>query len=133
MPVYHLINYFQTWDCSGAQSVSGVRVEIRNNAVCLFVPQVYLNDKRIYPAYNNSDLHFTSTDMAVTLEIPGISTEVVYRGSSINIELASCLFEGNTEGQCGELQQHVIPDPQPYMFSGVVYEKSWGERTFDVT
>ncbi|XP_034437569.1 LOW QUALITY PROTEIN: intestinal mucin-like protein [Hippoglossus hippoglossus] len=65
------------------------------------VNAVYLNDERIYPAYKNSDLLFTSTDMAVTLEIPGISTEVVYRGSSITIELAASLFEGNTEGQCG--------------------------------
>ena len=101
--------------------------------VCLLVPQVYLNGQRIYPAFKNSDLSVTSTDMAITLEIPAISTEVVYRGSSITIELAYSLFEGNTEGQCGELQQHVAPDPQPNMFSGVVYEKSWRERTFDVT
>ncbi|CAB1452928.1 unnamed protein product [Pleuronectes platessa] len=65
------------------------------------VNAVYLNDERIYPAYQNSDLLITSTDIAVTLEIPGISTEVVYRGSSISIELAFSLFEGNTEGQCG--------------------------------
>uniref|UniRef100_A0A8D3ASU7 Mucin-2-like n=1 Tax=Scophthalmus maximus TaxID=52904 RepID=A0A8D3ASU7_SCOMX len=62
---------------------------------------VYLNDKRIYPAYSNSVLRFTSTDMVVTMEIPGIDVEVVYRASSFSIDLPYSLFEGNTEGQCG--------------------------------
>uniref|UniRef100_A0A3B4UC19 Uncharacterized protein n=2 Tax=Seriola dumerili TaxID=41447 RepID=A0A3B4UC19_SERDU len=62
---------------------------------------VYVNQKRIYPAYSNSVLRLTGTDMVITLEIPAISTKVVYRGNSFSIDLPYSLFEGNTEGQCG--------------------------------
>uniref|UniRef100_A0A4W6CZY1 VWFD domain-containing protein n=1 Tax=Lates calcarifer TaxID=8187 RepID=A0A4W6CZY1_LATCA len=62
---------------------------------------VYVNDKRIYPAYSNSVLWITGTDMVITLEIPVIKTEVVYRNSSFSINLPYSLFNGNTEGQCG--------------------------------
>uniref|UniRef100_A0AAQ5X993 Uncharacterized protein n=1 Tax=Amphiprion ocellaris TaxID=80972 RepID=A0AAQ5X993_AMPOC len=62
---------------------------------------VYINQKRIYPAYSNSDLRLTSTDMVITLEIEAINAKVLYRGSSFSIDLPYSLFEGNTEGQCG--------------------------------
>ncbi|KAA8578863.1 hypothetical protein FQN60_011477, partial [Etheostoma spectabile] len=62
---------------------------------------VYVNQKRIYPAYTNSVLRLTSTDMVITLEIPGIHIKVVYTGSSFSIDLPYSLFGGNTEGQCG--------------------------------
>uniref|UniRef100_A0A3Q1I2V8 Uncharacterized protein n=1 Tax=Anabas testudineus TaxID=64144 RepID=A0A3Q1I2V8_ANATE len=62
---------------------------------------VYVNQKRIYPAYSNSVLRLTSTDMLITLEIPEIDTKVVYRGSSFSIDLSYSFFGGNTEGQCG--------------------------------
>ncbi|XP_078112237.1 LOW QUALITY PROTEIN: mucin-5B-like [Sander vitreus] len=62
---------------------------------------VYVNQKRMYPAYTNSVLRLTSTDMVITLEIPEIDTKVVYRGSSFSIDLSYSLFGGNTEGQCG--------------------------------
>ncbi|XP_035538107.1 intestinal mucin-like protein [Morone saxatilis] len=72
---------------------------------------VYVNQKQIYPAYSNSDLRLTSTDMLIRLEIPEISTTVVYRGTSFSIDLPNSLFGGNTEGQCGELPDHLTPDP----------------------
>ncbi|KAK5935955.1 hypothetical protein CgunFtcFv8_021263 [Champsocephalus gunnari] len=62
---------------------------------------VYVNQKRIFPAFRNSVLYITSTDMVITLEIPELKTEVVYTGSSISIDLPYTLFGGNTEGQCG--------------------------------
>nr|XP_029137732.1 intestinal mucin-like protein [Labrus bergylta] len=62
---------------------------------------VYLNDKRMYPAWSNSELLFTSTDVAVTLEIPAIRTKVDYSLTSFSIYLPNDLFGGNTEGQCG--------------------------------
>ncbi|XP_039982445.1 intestinal mucin-like protein [Xiphias gladius] len=65
------------------------------------VNAVYVNQKRIYPAYSNSVLHLTRTDMMIKLEIPEISTEVVYGGSSLSIDIPYSLFGGNTEGQCG--------------------------------
>lgn len=61
-----------------------------------------MNEKRRYPAYSNSDLRLTGTDMGIELEIPEINTVVIYRGSSLSIKLPYDLFSGNTEGQCGE-------------------------------
>ncbi|XP_029318688.1 intestinal mucin-like protein, partial [Cottoperca gobio] len=62
---------------------------------------VYMNHKRIFPAYSNPVLYIKSTDMVITLVIPEIDTKVVYRGSSFSIDLPYTLFGGNTEGQCG--------------------------------
>uniref|UniRef100_A0A3Q0S162 VWFD domain-containing protein n=1 Tax=Amphilophus citrinellus TaxID=61819 RepID=A0A3Q0S162_AMPCI len=62
---------------------------------------VFVNQKRIYPPYKNSDLHITSTDVIITLELQDISTKIVYSGSSLSIDLPYSLFGGNTEGQCG--------------------------------
>lgn len=65
--------------------------------------QVFLNEKRIYPAYSNSILRLTSTDMAIMLEIPAIKAKIVYKGDFFSIDLPYSLFSENTEGQCGEL------------------------------
>ncbi|KAI9546625.1 hypothetical protein NQZ68_024523 [Dissostichus eleginoides] len=62
---------------------------------------VYVNQKRKFPAFRNPVLYITSTDMVITLEISEINTKVVYTGSSISIDLPYTLFGGNTEGQCG--------------------------------
>lgn len=61
-----------------------------------------MNEKRTYPAYSNSDLRLTGTDMVIELEIPEINTVVIYTDSSLSIKLPYDLFNGNTEGQCGE-------------------------------
>uniref|UniRef100_A0A669EMA0 VWFD domain-containing protein n=1 Tax=Oreochromis niloticus TaxID=8128 RepID=A0A669EMA0_ORENI len=62
---------------------------------------VFVNQQKIYPAYSNSVLHITSTDIITTLELQDISAKIVYSGSSFSIDLPYSLFEGNTEGQCG--------------------------------
>uniref|UniRef100_A0A3Q2DBP3 VWFD domain-containing protein n=1 Tax=Cyprinodon variegatus TaxID=28743 RepID=A0A3Q2DBP3_CYPVA len=62
---------------------------------------VYVDQKRIYPAYSNSVLLLFGTDMEITAEIPKINTKIIFRGSSFSIDLPYSLFEGNTEGQCG--------------------------------
>lgn len=70
---------------------------------CLyFVPQVYVNEKRIYPAYSNDDLLLTKTSSEITLYIEAIKTTVIYRKHLFSINLPNSLFGGNTEGQCGE-------------------------------
>uniref|UniRef100_H3CHD2 Uncharacterized protein n=1 Tax=Tetraodon nigroviridis TaxID=99883 RepID=H3CHD2_TETNG len=63
--------------------------------------RVHVNEKRRYPAYSNSILSLTGTDLVVELEIPEISTVVTYTDSSLRIKLPYDLFSGNTEGQCG--------------------------------
>ncbi|XP_076012025.1 mucin-2-like [Genypterus blacodes] len=62
---------------------------------------VFVNDKRIYPSYQNSAICVTGTDMAITLTIPNIGVKVVYRGSSFTINIPYSIFIGKTEGQCG--------------------------------
>lgn len=64
---------------------------------------MHVNEKRRYPAYSNSNLRLTGTDIVIELEIPEIDTVVVYTDSSLSIKLPYDLFSGNTEGQCGEL------------------------------
>ena len=73
--------------------------------------QVHVNQKRIYPAYSNSVLRLTGTDIVTTLVIPKINTTVVYSSGSISIELPYSLFHGNTEGQCGELPDVLLLIP----------------------
>ncbi|KAK7930490.1 hypothetical protein WMY93_006885 [Mugilogobius chulae] len=65
--------------------------------------QVYVNGKQVYPAYKNEAILITGTDIVVNVEIPEIKTEVVYRDSSISVELPQSLIGKNTEGQCGML------------------------------
>uniref|UniRef100_A0A3Q3A165 Intestinal mucin-like protein n=1 Tax=Kryptolebias marmoratus TaxID=37003 RepID=A0A3Q3A165_KRYMA len=62
---------------------------------------VHINEKRIYPAYSNSVLLVSGSDMVITVEIPEINTKIIYRGSSFSIDLPYSLFGGKTEGQCG--------------------------------
>ncbi|XP_046898338.1 intestinal mucin-like protein [Hypomesus transpacificus] len=61
---------------------------------------VYVNQKRVYPPYSKDGLDLTSTGMELTLSIPAILAQVVYKGS-FSINLPYSLFHGNTEGQCG--------------------------------
>ncbi|KAI3376841.1 hypothetical protein L3Q82_000414 [Scortum barcoo] len=116
---------------------------------------VYVNLKRIYPAYSNSVLRLTSTDMMITLEIPEIKTKIVYKGSSFSIDLPYSLFGGITEGQCGtcdnsqtndcrspngqvescsdsagqwHVPEHMCPGNKVYMACGPTVEPTCNER-----
>ncbi|XP_072237208.1 intestinal mucin-like protein isoform X2 [Leuresthes tenuis] len=81
------------------QSFKVVLTQLKTSGTATNV--VYVNQKRIYPAYSNSVLLLTGTDMVITLVIQHINTKIVYRGSSFSIDLPYSLFAGNTEGQCG--------------------------------
>lgn len=48
--------------------------------------------------------------MVMSLEIAAIKAKLFYRRSSFNIDLSYSLFNGNTEGLCGELLDNLIPD-----------------------
>ncbi|KAM6989182.1 mucin-2-like [Tautogolabrus adspersus] len=73
-----------------------VMTQLKNEGLVVFI-----NGKRIYPAFSNNYLFLFSTDMDITLIIPTIQTKVVYRANSFSIYLPYDLFHGNTEGQCG--------------------------------
>ncbi|XP_045069570.1 intestinal mucin-like protein, partial [Coregonus clupeaformis] len=62
---------------------------------------VYVNSKRIYPAYRMGDIALTSTGVEVVLEIPDLKVQVSYKRSSFSINLPYSLFQSSTEGQCG--------------------------------
>uniref|UniRef100_A0AAZ3PKS5 Uncharacterized protein n=2 Tax=Oncorhynchus tshawytscha TaxID=74940 RepID=A0AAZ3PKS5_ONCTS len=62
---------------------------------------VYVNSKRIYPAYRMGDIALTSTGVEVVLEITDLKVQVSYKGSSFSINLPYSLFQSSTEGQCG--------------------------------
>uniref|UniRef100_A0A3Q2TMI4 Intestinal mucin-like protein n=1 Tax=Fundulus heteroclitus TaxID=8078 RepID=A0A3Q2TMI4_FUNHE len=81
------------------KSVKVVLTQVKTSGTAANV--VYVNQKRIYPAYSNSVLLLFGTDMEITALIPEINTTIIYRGSSFKIDLPYSLFGGNTEGQCG--------------------------------
>ncbi|KAM4743671.1 mucin-5B-like [Anableps anableps] len=81
------------------QSVKVVLTQVKTSGTPTNV--VYVNQKRIYPAYSNSVLLLFGTDMEITAVMEEINTRIIYRGSSFSIDLPYSLFGGNTEGQCG--------------------------------
>ncbi|XP_044000067.1 intestinal mucin-like protein [Gambusia affinis] len=81
------------------QSVKVVLTQVKTSGTPTNV--VYVNQKRVYPAYSNSVMLLYGTDMEITAVIQDINTKIVYRGSSFSIDLPYSLFGGNTEGQCG--------------------------------
>ncbi|XP_059209679.1 intestinal mucin-like protein [Centropristis striata] len=112
IPKYNLTIILDKHDCESSDSTfcpQTLTVTYESDKVVLTQSEtsgavtnaVYVNKKRIYPAYRNSVLQLTSTDMVITLTIPEIDTVVVYRGSSFTIELSYSIFGGKTEGQCG--------------------------------
>lgn len=64
--------------------------------------QVMVNNKQVYPVFNNSNYIITSTGMEVTVSIPEIKAQVTYTGTTFNIDLPFSEFQNNTEGLCGE-------------------------------
>nr|XP_020479275.1 intestinal mucin-like protein [Monopterus albus] len=74
---------------------------------------VYVNEKRIYPAFCDSTMSITSTDMVITLDILDSNVNVVYRGGSFSISLPYSLFGGKTEGQCGTCDNSQKNDCRP--------------------
>uniref|UniRef100_A0AAY4ES69 Mucin 5f n=1 Tax=Denticeps clupeoides TaxID=299321 RepID=A0AAY4ES69_9TELE len=62
---------------------------------------VYVNHKRIFPAYQNKDFRITDNGIETLLVIPAIDAQVMFTGLMFNIELPWSKFHGNTEGQCG--------------------------------
>lgn len=83
-------------------NINDVTLVSQKCILCYYL-QVFVNQKQIYPPYKNSVLHITSTDLIVTLELQDIGATIVFSSSSLSIDLPPSLFEGNTEGQCGEL------------------------------
>ncbi|MEQ2305915.1 hypothetical protein AMECASPLE_002893 [Ameca splendens] len=81
------------------QSVKVVLTQVKTPGTPTNV--VYVNEKRIYPAYSSSVLLLFGTDMEITAVIQEINAKIIYRGSSFSIDLPYSLFVGNTEGQCG--------------------------------
>ncbi|XP_014909561.1 intestinal mucin-like protein [Poecilia latipinna] len=81
------------------QSIKAVLTQVKTSGTPTNV--VYVNQKRVYPAYRNSVMLLYGTDMEITALIQDINTKIVYRGSSFSIDLPYSLFGGNTEGQCG--------------------------------
>ncbi|KAJ8333868.1 hypothetical protein SKAU_G00411870 [Synaphobranchus kaupii] len=63
---------------------------------------IYVNHKRIIPAFENSDFRITNNGIETLLVIPAINARVSFRGLMFSIYMPYSLFHGNTEGQCGK-------------------------------
>ncbi|KAK2868903.1 hypothetical protein Q7C36_000774 [Tachysurus vachellii] len=71
---------------------------------------VLVNNKQVYPVFNNSNYIITSTGMEVTVSIPEIKAQVTYTGTTFNIDLPFSEFQNNTEGLCGTCDNNQAND-----------------------
>ncbi|XP_058264560.1 mucin-2-like isoform X2 [Hemibagrus wyckioides] len=65
------------------------------------VNTVYVNNKKVTPVYTNADFTITTTGIAMTLDIPAIQAQVIFKGMNFLVSLPFSRFHNNTEGQCG--------------------------------
>ena len=68
--------------------------------------QIYVNNKRIIPAFENADFRITDNGIESAVIIPEIGAKVTFTGLMFAIYLPYAKFHGNTEGQCGEFILH---------------------------
>ncbi|XP_042187048.1 mucin-5AC-like [Oncorhynchus tshawytscha] len=61
---------------------------------------IYVNQKRIIPAYETKDFRITDNGIETLLVIPAINAKVSFTGLMFSIYLPWDKFSGNTEGQC---------------------------------
>ncbi|XP_076142699.1 mucin-5AC-like [Alosa pseudoharengus] len=71
---------------------------------------IYVNHKRIYPAYRNSDFEVTNTGIDAFVTIPAIGAQIMFSGLQFSVELPWSIFHGNTEGQCGTCDNNRTDD-----------------------
>ncbi|XP_053709194.1 mucin-2-like, partial [Synchiropus splendidus] len=71
------------------------------NSFSVITNEVYINQKRIYPAFSNSVVRITNSNRVVKVMIPDIKTEIVFSPTLVLISLSSQIFSGKTEGLCG--------------------------------
>ncbi|XP_062405926.1 mucin-5AC-like [Sardina pilchardus] len=71
---------------------------------------IYVNHKRIYPAYSNSDFQVTNNGIEALVVIPAIGASIMFSGLQFSVELPWSKFHGNTEGQCGTCDNNRTDD-----------------------
>ncbi|XP_076144091.1 mucin-5AC-like [Alosa pseudoharengus] len=71
---------------------------------------IYVNHKRIYPAYSNSDFQVTDNGIEALVVIPAIGAQIMFSGLQFSVELPWSKFHGNTEGQCGTCDNNKTDD-----------------------
>ncbi|KAG7239604.1 hypothetical protein INR49_028756 [Caranx melampygus] len=65
-----------------------------------FTNQVFVNDRPVSPAYQNTQFRLTTTGINTVLVIPEIYAKVTFSGLIFSIYLPTSMFGDNTEGQC---------------------------------
>ncbi|XP_030270539.1 mucin-5AC-like [Sparus aurata] len=76
----------------------------------IFTNQISVNDKRVSPAYQNSDFRITTTGIDTVLVIPKIHAKVTFSGLIFSIYLPYSEFGNNTWGQCGTCDNNRTDD-----------------------
>ncbi|XP_076142698.1 uncharacterized protein LOC143125242 [Alosa pseudoharengus] len=71
---------------------------------------IYVNHKRIYPAYSNRDFQVTDNGIEALVVIPAIGAQIMFSGMQFSVELPWSKFHGNTEGQCGTCDNNRTDD-----------------------
>nr|XP_046204828.1 mucin-2-like [Oncorhynchus gorbuscha] len=76
----------------------------------VFTSLIYVNQKRIIPAYETKDFRITDNGIETLLVIPAINAKVSFTGLMFSIYLPWDKFSGNTEGQCGTCDNNRTDD-----------------------
>ncbi|XP_031686923.1 mucin-5AC [Oncorhynchus kisutch] len=76
----------------------------------VFTSLIYVNQKRIIPAYDTKDFRITDNGIETLLVIPAINAKVSFTGLMFSIYLPWDKFSGNTEGQCGTCDNNRTDD-----------------------
>ncbi|KAM9860598.1 mucin-5B-like [Aulostomus maculatus] len=76
-----------------------------------FSNQIFVNDKRISPAYQLGDFfRITTTGIETVVFIPKIHAKITFSGLTFSISLPYSEFGGNTWGQCGTCDNNRTDD-----------------------
>ncbi|XP_046897349.1 mucin-5AC-like [Hypomesus transpacificus] len=76
----------------------------------VFTNLIYVNNKRIIPAFENADFRITDNGIESAVIIPEIGAKVTFTGLMFAIYLPYAKFHGNTEGQCGTCDNNRTDD-----------------------
>uniref|UniRef100_A0A4W4DUW0 VWFD domain-containing protein n=1 Tax=Electrophorus electricus TaxID=8005 RepID=A0A4W4DUW0_ELEEL len=72
--------------------------------------KVFINDVQKIPTISNKDFIITTTGITMTVDIPAIQAQIIFRGMNFEINLPFSLFHNNTEGQCGVCDNNKLND-----------------------
>ncbi|XP_068596039.1 intestinal mucin-like protein [Brachionichthys hirsutus] len=119
-PQYNFTVVIDDGNCNASEKmtcIKSMKVYYKKSEIILALQRfpvnktmVYVDSKQVFPTYTNPDFTITSTGIEVLLKIPAIEAHVVFKDLLFSVELPISLFQGKTEGQCGNCDNDMSND-----------------------